>query len=128
MYTLIYLISMSGSIPDELFKAYIVTMILNGKTIDALNKLSEKYGISPPKVKIGRIKGHNKALAVYSPRKKTIYIQDPDVFSNPFVVLHEFYHHLRYIDNKHRGTEKHADRYAERFIRAFREVAGKLEE
>ncbi len=120
---------MCGNISNEdLFKAYIVSMILNGKTIDALNKLSEKYGITSPKLKIGRVKGHNKALAVYSPRKKTIYIQDPDVFTNPFVVLHEFYHHLRYIDNKHRGTEKYADRYAEDFIRAFREIAYKLGE
>jgi hypothetical protein len=39
---------------------------------------------------------------------------------NPFVILHEFYHHLRTdLDLKHRGTEKHADAFAREFIQVF---------
>ena len=39
---------------------------------------------------------------------------------DPFTILHEFYHHLRYFGNDHRGTEKHADRFAIDYIRAYR--------
>ena len=111
-----------GFSEEDFFRAYIVNMILNGKTEEALDKLSEKYGISPPKIRVGRVKGHNRALAVYSAGKKIIYVQEPDVFFNPFIILHEFYHHLRYVDGKHRGTEKHADRYAEEFINSYRKM------
>jgi hypothetical protein len=48
---------------------------------------------------------------------------------NPFVVLHEFYHHLRCkgVDRMHRGTEGNADRFALKFIREYQETAKKVE-
>ncbi len=105
---------------DEDFKAEIVSMIIQGKTIDAIKKLSDSYGIDPPKIKVGRVKGKSRALAVYIPRTKTIVIQNGELFNNPFVVLHEYYHHLRYQDKRHRGTEQNADKYAASFIQAFK--------
>jgi hypothetical protein len=49
---------------------------------------------------------------------------------NPFVVLHEFYHHLRCkgVDRMHRGTEGNADRFALDFIKAYQETAKKIAE
>jgi hypothetical protein len=45
------------------------------------------------------------------------------VFREPFVVLHEFYHHLRTaLDRKHRGTEKYADEFAREFIEAYKSI------
>ena len=105
---------------DEDFKAEIVSMIIQGRTIDAIKKLSDSYGIDPPRIKVGRVKGKSRALAVYIPRTKTIIIQNGELFNNPFVVLHEYYHHLRYQDKRHRGTEQNADKYAASFIQAFK--------
>ncbi len=95
-------------------------MIIQGKTIEAIKRLSDSYGIDPPKIKVGRVKGKSRALAVYLPRTKTIVIQNGELFNNPFVVLHEYYHHLRYQDMRHRGTEQNADKYAASFIQAFK--------
>ncbi|HEV2226795.1 MAG TPA: hypothetical protein VGR56_08340, partial [Nitrososphaerales archaeon] len=39
---------------------------------------------------------------------------------DPFVMIHEFYHHLRSASGRHRGTEKDADRFALDFIEAYR--------
>jgi hypothetical protein len=43
-----------------------------------------------------------------------------EYLDNPFVILHEFYHHLRTHGMEHRGTEKYANRFAEEFIEAFK--------
>jgi hypothetical protein len=38
---------------------------------------------------------------------------------DPFIVLHEFYHHLRIRGGKiHRGTERNAMEFAKGFIKA----------
>lgn len=111
---------------EDFFRAYIVNLILKGETVKALEKLSERYNITSPKVKVGRVKRYNKALAVYSAGKRIIYVQDPEAYSNPFIMLHEYYHHLRFIDGKHRGTEKNADRYAKSFIDSYKKVISKL--
>jgi hypothetical protein len=44
---------------------------------------------------------------------------------NPFVIIHEFYHHLRSkaVDKMHRGTEKNADKFAIEFIEAYKAYA-----
>jgi hypothetical protein len=50
-------------------------------------------------------------------KNKTIHVLNSDVLKDPFVILHEFYHHLRTsIDRKHRGTEKYASKFARDFI------------
>jgi hypothetical protein len=33
------------------------------------------------------------------------------------VLIHEFYHHLRNVGGKHRGTERHAKEFALSFLR-----------
>ncbi len=107
---------------DDNFKAYIVQLILDGKLDEALELLSKEYGVEKPKIKIGKVKGKSRALAVYVAKKKTIIVQDGSLYTNPFVILHEFYHHIRYRGGKHRGTEKNADKYAQDFIEAYKRV------
>ena len=56
--------------------------------------------------------------------KKKISVRNSDTLKDPFVVLHEFYHHLRTMgDTKHRGTEKYADAFAREFVEAYRSMA-----
>ena len=108
------------------FKPYIVWLILTGSTEDALQLLSKRYGLSTPDVKVGLPKKHKiKAYGCYTAKNQTIYVQNSDVLVNPFVVLHEFYHHLRSrsVDRMHRGTEGNADEFAMDYIRAYQAVA-----
>jgi hypothetical protein len=55
----------------------------------------------------------------YVSKTKTIHVADRKKLADPFVILHEFYHHLRTHGREHLGTEKHADRFAEEFIEAY---------
>ncbi len=118
------MVSIINSIMDDEFKAWIVKLILDGRAEKALEELSMVYGIKPPRIRVGRVKGKKRALAVYIPREKTIYVQYGDLYNDPHVILHEFYHHLRFKDGRHRGTEKYADRYALEFIMAYKKVYG----
>jgi hypothetical protein len=112
--------------PDELTRAKIVHMILNGRTEDALCQLSKIYSISPPEILVGTIKGKRRTVyAVYVQQSMKIYATNSDVFYNPFVMLHEFYHHLRTRGGEHRGTERHANNYANWFITAYNNVVSK---
>ena len=108
---------------DFLFKARTVHLILSKKSEEALERLSEYYNVEVPKVKIGMPKGHLKSRGCYVTGKKTIYFSHRDALYNPYVVLHEFYHHLRIRDRKHKGTEKLADAFAEGFVEAYKELA-----
>jgi Zn-dependent peptidase ImmA (M78 family) len=111
------------------FKPLIVWLILNGKTEEALERLAEHYEVNVPKLKIGLPKGRKKrAYGCYTPRNATISVLNSDVFGNPFVILHEFYHHLRThsVDKQHRGTEKNADKFAAAFLQAY-EVAKRMQ-
>jgi len=103
-------------------KAVVVWLILNGRVEEALEQLSREYGVNPPRLKIGLPKGKKKrSLGCYSAKDKTISILNSDTLREPFVILHEFYHHLRTtVDLKHRGTEKHANRFAEEFILSYK--------
>ena len=60
---------------------------------------------------------------MYVARRKEIMAARREFLYDPFTILHEFYHHLRYFGNEHRGTEKFADRFAIDYIRAFRLLA-----
>ena len=51
--------------------------------------------------------------------KNTIYLRSSREYMDPFVILHEFYHHIRSRLGKHRGTEKHADAFAMRAIALY---------
>ncbi len=97
-----------------------VGLILDGKAEEALRFLSDFYGVRPPRLKIGLPKRCLNALGCYVGSKNTIYLRSSREYMDPFVVLHEFYHHIRSRLGKHRGTEKHADKYAIRAILLYR--------
>ena len=109
------------------FKVIVVGLVLNGNTEEALELLAEHYGISVPKIEVGLPRGHKKkTLGCYSAKSKTISVLNSDVLKEPFVIIHEFYHHLRTtIDIRHKGNEKHANKFAEEFIQAY-ETKNKL--
>jgi len=104
------------------FKPLIVWLILNKKTEKALKILAKKYNVTIPKLKVGLPKGHKKnTLGCYLTKNSTITVHNSDLLSNPHVILHEFYHHLRTnIEKKHQGTEKNANKFALDFIREYR--------
>jgi Zn-dependent peptidase ImmA (M78 family) len=55
-------------------------------------------------------------------------VLNSDFLGNPFVILHEFYHHLRSksVDRQHRGTEKNANRFAADFLIAYQLAGGNV--
>jgi hypothetical protein len=108
-------------LPDPKTQALIVKLILNKRTERSLQLLSNFYKIQPPEIVVGTIKGKRKTVhAVYVHSKRCIYATNSDIFYNPFVILHEFYHHLRYRGMEHRGSEKSADKFALHFIDSYR--------
>jgi hypothetical protein len=101
-------------------------MILNGKIEDALDQLAKEYGVSVPSLRVGLPKGHKAtAYGCYSSQTQTISLLNSDMITNPFVVLHEFYHHIRSkgVDRMHRGTEGNADKFALDYINQFKLAA-----
>jgi len=104
------------------FKPLVVWLILNGKAEEALALLAKNYRVNTPKLKIGLPKGRKANVSgCYTPKNETISLLNSDVMGNPFVILHEFYHHLRTsVDKKHKGTEKNADKFAKEFIEAYK--------
>jgi hypothetical protein len=109
---------------EEEMKASVVAMILDSRPEDALNLLSQWYRIERPKLGVGVVEGRTKGVAaVYSLRRKEILAARREYLYNPFVMIHEFYHHLRSRSGRHRGTEKDADRFAVEFIRAYQRLA-----
>jgi len=104
---------------EHLFKARIVQLILMKETDEALKALSHHHNVDAPHLKVGMPKKYSKKIGCYVSKTKTIHVTSQEKLEDPFVILHEFYHHLRTQDRKHRGTEKHANRFAEEFIEAF---------
>jgi hypothetical protein len=101
-----------------------VATILDSKPERALELLCEYYHVDLPKLGVGVVKGRSKGvLAVYSANRKEILAARQEYLYDPFTMLHEFYHHLRYFAGHHRGTEKNADRFALDYIAAYRRVA-----
>jgi len=100
-------------------KPFIVWLVLNQRTEEALTLLAQQYKVNVPHLKVGLPKGHKKnILGCYQSRNETISVFNSDVLGNPFVILHEFYHHLRSksIEKKHKGTERNADKFAAEFL------------
>jgi len=109
---------------NNLNKAQIVWLILSKDSEQALAILAKHYSVNVPSLKVGLPKGHRqRAFGCYTPKNQTISVLDSDTLANPFVILHEFYHHLRTksVDRQHRGTEKNADRFAAEFLRQFQD-------
>ena len=121
---------MSITLPlDDLTKAKIVHMVLNKNTEEALQYLSKFYDIAPPEIVVGTVKGKRKTVyAVYVQKESKIYALNSDVFYNPFIILHEFYHHIRTKGGVHRGSEKNANRYAKSFIDAYNRIIKQMME
>jgi hypothetical protein len=116
--------SATAALIDDLTKAKIVHMILNKKTEEALQHLSKIYNRIPPEIVVGTIKGKRKTVyAVYVQKESKIYAINSDIFYNPFIVLHEFYHHIRTRGGVHRGSERNANMYAKSFIDAYNRIA-----
>jgi hypothetical protein len=110
--------------PDDRFKAAVVATILDSKTELALERLCEFYHLDIPKLGVGVVKGRSKGvLAVYSADRKEILAVSQEYLYDPFVMLHEFYHHLRQFAGQHRGTEKNADKFALDYIAAYKRLA-----
>lgn len=106
---------------DDTFKAYIVQLIIDKKTEQAIESLSQFYEIKPPQIVVGTVKGKRRTVyAVYVQRECKIYCINSDIFYNPFIIMHEFYHHLRTTAGVHRGSEKHANMYARGFIDSYK--------
>ena len=109
---------------EQRFKAVIVWLILNGKVEKALEMLAKKHSIRVPIIEVGLPKrNRRKALGCYNGKKRTISVLNSDTLKDPFVILHEFYHHLRTSDAKHRGTEKYANAFSMEFIEAYNSMA-----
>lgn len=110
----------------DTFKPTVVWLILTGKTEEALTLLSKNYYVKTPNLKVGLPKGHKAvAYGCYTAKTETISVLNSEFLSNPFVILHEFYHHLRSrgVDKMHKGTEKNADKFALEFIEAYKLAA-----
>jgi hypothetical protein len=108
------------------FKPLVVWLILNSKPEEALELLAKKYKVNVPELKVGLPKKHKiTAFGCYTAKNETISVSNSDVIANPFVILHEFYHHLRSksVDKMHKGTEKNADKFAMEFIEAYKALA-----
>ena len=104
---------------EDQFKAKIVHLIIGQKTETALQLLSQHYHVTTPKLKVGMPKKDLKHQGCYVVKNATIHVANSDALSNPFVILHEFYHHLRTSGAVHRGTEKNADKLAKTYIATY---------
>lgn len=112
---------------DDITKAKVVHLILNKKTEEALQNLSKFYRVSPPEITVGTIKGKRRTVyAVYVQKESKIYCINSDIFYNPFIVLHEFYHHIRTKGGIHRGSEKYANTYARDFIDSYKKIINQV--
>jgi hypothetical protein len=112
------------------FKPLVVWLIINGKTEEALERLAINYRVDVPKLKVGLPKKHKiKAYGCYTAKNQTISVQNSDILVNPFVIIHEFYHHLRSkgVDRMHRGTEGNADKFALDFLMHYQLSAKKTQ-
>jgi hypothetical protein len=100
------------------FRKMIVRLIaLERKPEEALDALCAHYRVERPALRIGLPKGEKRALGCYVHREKTIYMSSEEYMFDPYVLIHEFYHHLRHVGGKHRGTERHARDFALSFLR-----------
>jgi len=101
---------------DISWKRTVVRLIREGRPEEALALMGEKYSVKPPKLRIGTVKGRREVAGCYVAKERTIYLSHADMMLEPYVVLHEFYHHLRSMEGKFSGSEKHADTFAREFV------------
>ena len=107
------------------FRTQIVGLIVGGRPELALRLLAKHYEVREPALRVGTVKGHRKVLGCYVEREGRIYLSNSSFMTDPFVVLHEFYHHLRASRvGKSRQVEPRADLFAAEFIRDFMSLRG----
>ncbi len=112
---------------EERFKAAVVAFVLDSSPEKALELLCDHYRVPLPKLSVGVFKGRSKGVrAVYSGASNEIRAANREYLYDPFVIIHEFYHHLRTVGGEHRGTEKNADRFALDFIGAYNKFAARM--
>jgi Zn-dependent peptidase ImmA (M78 family) len=105
------------------FRAQVVGFIVDGSPEKAVALLAEYYGVSVPELRVGTVRRHRKVLACYVEKERRIYFSRSELLLQPFVVLHEFYHHLRASElQRSRQVEKRADLFANNFIREFKRL------
>src|SRR4030067_1796242 len=103
-------------------KPKIVWLILNQDAEQALILLAKHYNVNVPKLKVGLPKGHRKNIGgCYTSKNQTISVLNSDALGNPFVILHEFYHHFRSksVTQPHKGAETNADKFAAEFLKEY---------
>ncbi len=110
---------------ESQMKASVVALVLDSKPEEAIRVLSRWYGVSVPRLGVGVFEGRGKGVAaVYSQNRKEILAAKREYLYDPFVIVHEFYHHLRSTSGRHRGTERQADEFARGFIAAYMQGGG----
>ena len=109
---------------EDQMKALAVALILDFKPEEAIRVLSRWYRVSEPRLRMGVFEGRTIGVAaVYSQKRKEILVAKQAYLYEPFVIIHEFYHHLRSTSGKHRGTERQADEFASGFLGAYQQAA-----
>lgn len=106
-----------------MFRAQIVRLIMDGRAEHAIRLLSKHYEVVVPQLRVGTVKRHRKVAACYVEKEKRIYVSKSELLTEPFVILHEFYHHLR-ASQLPRNTqiESRADQFALNFIEEFKQL------
>jgi hypothetical protein len=111
---------------ESQMKVSVVALILDSKPEEAMRVLSRWYKVSEPRLGVGVFEGRTKGVAaVYSQNRKEILAAKREFLYDPFVMIHEFYHHLRSTSGRHRGTERQADEFALGFIGEYRQMAAR---
>jgi hypothetical protein len=108
---------------EDLFRARVVQLILQKNVEEALEALSQHYHVNVPGLRVGMPKRSGGKAGCYVSATKTIHVASRERLYDPFVILHEFYHHLRTQGGKHRGTEKHANKFAEEYIATYQDAS-----
>ena len=109
---------------EAAFQGRIVHLIaIERKPEEALDVLCAHYRVERPALRVGLPKGEKRALGCYVHRERTIYMSSEEYMFDPYVLIHEFYHHLRHVGGKHRGTERHARDFALSFLRNAQRAA-----
>jgi len=101
-------------------------LILLKRVDEALQELGSYYSVDVPRLKVGMPTRYRSKVGCYVSKTKTICVVNQEKLGDPFVILHEFYHHLRAQDGKRRRTEKNANKFALEFIEAFKKTVNRL--
>jgi len=120
-----WLLEMERVMGEGSLRAAVVALILEGRPEEALKILSDYFKVETPRIEVGMPKRHRGRVGCYLASKAMIYVAGRERLFDPRIILHEFYHHLRTRGGRHRGTEKHADKFVGEFIAAYGGLVGR---